>query len=173
MFYAYVYRDPRSNEPFYVGKGCGRRAWVHLRRKDQNHMARKVRKMLVEKIEPSIEVIPALDEDHAFFLESCLIQTIGRLDLDTGPLVNQNDGGKGSARPNAKIRARMSAAHTGIKKGPLSEQARAKLSLASQLETVKLGRKKQAMKMTGRKASEATRMKMAASQKARREMERA
>lgn len=173
MFYAYIYRDPRSNEPFYVGKGTGKRAWIHLRRKDDGYMARKVRKMLAEEIEPIVELIPAIDEDHAFFLEHCLISVIGRQDLQQGPLLNFNDGGKGSPRPSPEVRARMSASHIGIKKGPHSPEAKANISLAQRTSPAVLeGRKRHSAIMTGRKASEATRIKMAASQKARREAER-
>jgi hypothetical protein len=46
-------------------------------------------------IKPSIELIEALDEDHAFFLEECLVSLLGRKDLGTGTLLNLTEGGRG------------------------------------------------------------------------------
>jgi hypothetical protein len=81
--------------PFYVGKGTKKRAWQHLSRTDHHPFVNKLRKMLGEGVQPEIEIIRALDEGHAYFLEKCLIQVIGRQDLKTGPLTNLTDGGDG------------------------------------------------------------------------------
>ena len=94
-FYAYVYRDPITNIPFYVGKGNKKRAYVHLSRTDNNLLPNKLRKMKRMGIIPDIEIIPALDEQHAFFLEECLISVFGRMNIDTGSLLNLTDGGEG------------------------------------------------------------------------------
>jgi hypothetical protein len=96
MFYVYIYRDPsRKNEPIYVGKGTGRRAYKHLTRKDKHPFTHRLQLMKREGVEPHIEIINAIDEDHAFFMEECCIQVLGRKDLRTGSLLNLNDGGKG------------------------------------------------------------------------------
>lgn len=144
-FYAYVLRDPRCTTPFYVGKGTGRRAHLHLEGGGHSSLvARKVNKLRREGVEPSVEIIEALDEDHAFFLESCLIEVLGRRNLKTGPLLNLTNGGEGmsgyvqSAETRAKraskligrycseeTRKKMSASL----KNP-SEQTRAKQSAA-------------------------------------------
>lgn len=152
----------------YVGKGSGARAWAHLRRKDASRFARSLRKLESAGKTPTIEVIPAINEDHAFFLESCLIEVIGRQDLGSGPLLNHNDGGRGSPRPSEEVRARMSASHTGVKKGPHSEEARAKISLSQRTSPKVLEqRARHAALMTGRTASDETRAKMSATRLAR------
>ena len=94
MFYTYIYRD-KDGVPFYVGKGHGARAYAHLTRKDDSHLARKIRKMRSSGFSPEIEIIPAIDESHAFFMEECCIFIIGRRDLGKGPLLNLTDGGDG------------------------------------------------------------------------------
>jgi len=95
-FYCYVYRDPsRNNEPIYVGKGHGRRAQYHLSRKDHHPLTHRIKKMLELGVEPDIEIIEALDEDHAFFLEVVLIDMFGRRDIGKGSLLNLTDGGEG------------------------------------------------------------------------------
>jgi hypothetical protein len=95
-FYAYIYRDPtRQNEPFYVGKGKGSRAKYHLRRSDRHPLVQRIQHIKSLGKSPSIEVIQALDEDHSLFLEVCLIDVLGRKNLDKGPLLNLTDGGEG------------------------------------------------------------------------------
>lgn len=118
MFYTYIYRDPsRQNEPFYVGKGTKDRAFSHLKRKDRHPMTHRVQKMLREGVQPDIEIIPAIDEKHAFFMEECCIQVIGRRDLGKGPLLNLTDGGEGPTGARFKMpsaaKSKISASMTG------------------------------------------------------------
>ena len=35
IFYVYLYLDPENLDPFYVGKGKGKRVWDHLKMKGQ------------------------------------------------------------------------------------------------------------------------------------------
>jgi hypothetical protein len=102
MFYAYVYRDPtRQNEAIYVGKGKGRRAYTHLTRKDRHPLTARLKAM--GDVKPSIEIVQALDEGHAYFLEKCLIDIIGRKDKGTGTLLNLSDGGEGLTGPSQEL----------------------------------------------------------------------
>ncbi len=95
-FYAYIYRDPsRNNESIYAGKGKNGRAWSHLKSKKKHPFIQRLQFMKKNNIEPSIEIIDALDESHAFFMEECLIEIIGRKDLGKGTLLNLTDGGEG------------------------------------------------------------------------------
>lgn len=97
-FYTYIYSDPsRNNEPIYVGKGQNKRAWDHLRIKRKSPFIQRLQFMKKNNIEPQIEIINALDESHAFLMEECLIQIIGRKDLGKGPLLNLTDGGEGAS----------------------------------------------------------------------------
>lgn len=99
QYYTYVYKDPsRINckgfpEEIYVGKGTGRRSRVHLIRTDKHPFVQRLQLMKTNNISPIIEIIDALDEQHAYFMEECLIQCIGRKNLGKGTLLNLTDGG--------------------------------------------------------------------------------
>lgn len=146
-FYAYVYRDPsRDMEPFYVGKGKGVRSHRHFYRKDKHPMTYRLQLMKREGVSPDIEIIQAIDEGHAFFLESCLIEMFGRRDLKTGTLLNLTDGGEGECGrvQSDEKRAKLSAAGKNIsvetrarrsasakRRAPMSPETRAKISAAA------------------------------------------
>jgi len=112
QFYVYVYLDPRkpgnfkygdyefNYEPFYVGKGKGRRYNIHLlecfKKQDKNYQkVNKITKILKEtnKNPVIIKFEENLLEQNALNLEIKMIKTIGRIDLKTGPLTNLTDGG--------------------------------------------------------------------------------
>ena len=96
QYYTYVYKDPLKNmEPFYVGKGNGKRLYRHLSRKDKHPLTQRLQKMLREGNKPDIEIINVTCENTAFRLEMFLINQYGRKDLGTGPLLNLTDGGEG------------------------------------------------------------------------------
>lgn len=117
IFYTYIYRDPsRNNEPIYVGKGTGRRARVHLGRKDKSPFTSRLIHMRRANVTPYIEIIVAMDEDHAKFMEICCISVIGRKDLGKGPLLNLTDGGEGTSGGirSAEYRAKISKSLTGV-----------------------------------------------------------
>ena len=67
---------------------------------------------------PDIEIIDAIDEDHAHFMEECCIQVIGRKDLKLGPLLNQTNGGEGTSNPSEETRIKIGAANKGIVRTP-------------------------------------------------------
>lgn len=118
-FYIYIYRDPsRDNEPIYVGKGRGKRAWRHLNRKGRHPFIQRLQFMFKLGIKPDIEIIYALDEGHAFFMEECCISVIGRKDLGKGPLLNLTNGGEGVSNPSDVTREKIGAANRGIKRTP-------------------------------------------------------
>lgn len=140
-FYAYIYRNPsREMEPFYVGKGKGRRSHSHLVRKDHHPMTYRLAAMKKNGVDPIIEIVQAIDEDHAFFLESCLIEVIGRRNLKTGTLLNLTDGGEGPSGwvPSPEAKAKMSTAKrgngagkgNGLKQGARSHEACLRMSIA-------------------------------------------
>lgn len=172
IFYAYIYRDPRNGEAFYVGKGKGSRAQSHLSRQDASHMTRRVQKMLREGVRPSIEIIPALDEQHAFFLEECLIGVIGRADLGRGPLLNLTNGGQGMSGnvPSPEALAKRSASLMGRPKNPMSvermRQTKRECGMTPrQIEANKQPR--EGFTMAGRKHSEEAKAKMSTAKKGR------
>lgn len=102
--YTYVYRDPsRSNEPIYVGKGTGNRAYRHLKSTHNKHFAARLAKMKREGVEPIIEFLcKDVDDELAQLCEVEAIDLYGRLDLCKGPLLNHTDGGNGCSSEDAK-----------------------------------------------------------------------
>jgi len=112
-FYVYVYLDPRKPgkykygeyefeyEPFYVGKGCGKRWRYHLNeaknRNENNYKLNKIRKIINDcGIEPIIiKYKENLDENVSLNLEVDMVDKIGRIiNNNEGPLVNITDGGE-------------------------------------------------------------------------------
>ena len=109
--YVYVYLDPRKpgnfsfeeyaflQEPFYVGKGYGNRAYEHLNEKRVYNpfKHRKIKKIQKEGLEPVIVFVEKnVSDEEAINLEKKLINLIGRSDKKKGPLTNLTDGGDGT-----------------------------------------------------------------------------
>lgn len=122
-FYVYIYFDPRINgvfkydtlsfeyEPFYIGKGKGKRLYVHLNQDKYNlHKLNKIKGIKRDLgTNPIIEIFENnLTEEEAFEKEKLLIKIIGRKDQTLGPLVNYTDGGDGASNPNAETRKKIS-----------------------------------------------------------------
>jgi len=152
IFYVYIYLDPRKNggfkygnyrfeyEPFYVGKGHGRRDRDHLAEAYYNQDVKKGKRdrkcSIIRKIkrvlgkEPLIERIAEnLSEDSSFELEKNTIESIGRADLKKGPLVNLTDGGEGLSGYIATAEHRKKNSES-LKGRIISEETRKKMSAA-------------------------------------------
>ncbi len=114
-YYVYAYLDPRREEyttedghrldhqPFYIGKGKGRRAWCHL---DPNHRTNnslkkgKIQRIVDAGFVPKIVFLESnMDEEAAMVLEKEWIERIGTKwcipELKRGPLCNMTSGGDG------------------------------------------------------------------------------
>lgn len=63
-FYTYLYIDPVRNEPIYVGKGKGARAFIHLRRKDNHPFTRMLQSMARQDVKPVISFLKATAEKN-------------------------------------------------------------------------------------------------------------
>ena len=111
-FYVYLFRDPVTDEPVYVGKGQGNRAishtWTKARTNDRLGKLIAARSSEGHSVEP--EVIAKSSEQNALLVEQALIRFFGRADLGQGPLFNNTDGGDGVSNPSKEIRELQSAA---------------------------------------------------------------
>lgn len=92
MYYVYCYLDPRTNQPFYIGKGKGPRKYSHLYEKlDTTCNKRKVLKIkeiLESNNFPIIEEIASFEKEiDAYNFEIKLIKQYGRIDLDKGGIL--------------------------------------------------------------------------------------
>jgi hypothetical protein len=78
-YYVYVYSDPDTRQPFYVGKGRGGRVRAHL----DFEVPEKEKQEVIDRLhkqgrEPIIEIMQwGLSEEAAFAAEAALIQLIG------------------------------------------------------------------------------------------------
>lgn len=117
IFYVYIYLNPLKPgkyvytddsdkqykfdyEPFYVGKGKGRRAKYHLTKSNLEKDVNKLKTNIIKKIfkenkKPIIKVVKNLYEQHSLDLEMKMVKLIGRRDLKEGTLANMTDGGDG------------------------------------------------------------------------------
>jgi hypothetical protein len=129
-FYTYIFRDPLRNlEPFYVGKGKEGRV---LQKK--NSQVERRRKLISDAgLIENIEIINAINEEHAHFLEECLISIFGTRPVVTGvkrgSLWNFTKGGEGTAGMNPWNKG-IKTGPTG-KKRPHTEETKLKISIAN------------------------------------------
>ena len=78
-YYVYVYIDPRNNEEFYYGKGCGHRKLAHLVADGDNAKQRRIGEIRKEGEKPQIKVIATdLTEEQALLIESTLLWKLGK-----------------------------------------------------------------------------------------------
>jgi len=123
--YVYVYLDPRKSgkfiyeeyefdhEPFYIGKGSGKRCYNHITRMLEkrynpikgNKISRIQKECLKDPI--IIKFKDGLSHKDAYLLEEDMIKTIGRIDKNTGPLTNLTDGGDGVSNVSDKTKQKL------------------------------------------------------------------
>lgn len=108
-YYVYAYLDPGKigrfeygefsfgYEPFYIGKGKGKRCHNGLNDKKNKIKKSKIEKIYLSGQEPLIVKIKSgLNENEAFEIEVLLVEKIGRIVLKNGPLANITEGGSGT-----------------------------------------------------------------------------
>ena len=108
-FYNYLYLDPTKPmeykikgldiilkyEPFYAGKGTGKRIWQHKYSPSGRFMKSKMMSLKEKGIEPIIiKILKDLTNFESCENEKYLIKAIGRRDKGLGPLCNLRDGGE-------------------------------------------------------------------------------
>lgn len=93
-FYVYVIIDPTTEEPIYIGKGCGDRMRVHLapsNLKRSPRVYRRLRELLSEGHQPIFrKVLEDLTELESLAYEQFLILALGQVGAtrNPGPLFN-------------------------------------------------------------------------------------
>lgn len=93
-YYVYIYYNPLTNVPFYVGKGKGNRMYYHLTETAENTDNKKkfnyINQLRKQGIEPLVKVFKdGMSEIDAYSLEEELILKFGRKDFENyGTLTN-------------------------------------------------------------------------------------
>lgn len=133
-YYVYALIDPRTNQPFYIGKGKGNRMYHHL--KDYTTGVRKLN-VINEIREAGLEPIPTklidcLDEDTAYQKETELIKLYGRKGIDKEGILSNNLLEVYPPVMTDELKTRISEARTGIR---FTEDHKQKLSSAKKGKT--------------------------------------
>lgn len=76
-YYVYVYSDPDTKQPFYVGKGKGDRVFNHLKDQSESDKVQKIKEIKDRGKEPIIEILAhGLDEETSYKVEAAAIDLI-------------------------------------------------------------------------------------------------
>lgn len=77
-YYVYLYIDPLTDEPFYVGKGQGERAVAHLTDTSETRKVERIKKIRAAGLEPQIDILAhELSEESALQIEAAIIDVVG------------------------------------------------------------------------------------------------
>lgn len=77
-YYVYIYSDPDTKVPFYIGKGKGNRCFDHLFQENDSDKVAKIQDILKNGKEPIIEIlVHGVDEETALKVEAAAIDLIG------------------------------------------------------------------------------------------------
>lgn len=77
-YYVYIYSDPDTHKPFYVGKGKGNRVFDHLFLEDESKKVAYIKHLIENGKQPIIEIlVHGVNEDTAFKVEAVAIDLIG------------------------------------------------------------------------------------------------
>lgn len=95
MYYIYMYLDPETDLPFYIGKGTQDRAYIHLqlcnqpKAKANKRFYNKLKSLKSKGLEPNIVFIGQniIEEQSAYDLEKEAIQQYGRKGYDEGGIL--------------------------------------------------------------------------------------
>jgi|SRR5579859_3707581 len=126
QYYCYIFRDPKTEIPRYVGKGVNDRVWTHIDYPSNTRTDRMLVKRHREGYSCVPEIIYCKNEEQAFSLEMWFIWKYGREDQGRGTLFNLTDGGEGLTGISEETRQKMSIAKTRYLTGRKHDEARRK-----------------------------------------------
>ena len=77
--YVYLYVDPRTEEPFYVGKGAGNRVLAHSNDGRESKKTRLIAEIHEQGLSPRLDILAhgLRDEETAFRIEAAAIDLLG------------------------------------------------------------------------------------------------
>jgi len=131
-YYVYQLLDPNSNQPFYIGKGSGNRAWTHNEFKDRNknpYKDRYIKKLHRQGKKPIVDIVKYFnDETEAYMYEEQLTESIG-LDKLTNIALGARPPSKKGWKPSKETIAKRSRGLKGIQR---TEEWCQNLSLSKQ-----------------------------------------
>ena len=89
-YYVYLYVDPSTSRPFYVGKGQGSRVLAHLSATGESRKVQVLEKLRREGKQPRINILAhgLRDEETALRIEAAVIDLLGLdelANLEGGP----------------------------------------------------------------------------------------
>lgn len=133
-YYVYAISDPVNRIPFYIGKGCGNRAYTHLKMTEGNIQKNKLISIIYSLgLIPKINFIAEnLDEKTAYEIEYSIIKNCKNYGIH---LTNKIGLIKPPCRKGCKIseetKQKISSSLKNRKKLPLSEETKQKISIAN------------------------------------------
>lgn len=77
--YVYLYIDPRTEQPFYVGKGQGNRMFAHLDAEGKSRKVQILSELRAANLQPRLDVLAhgLKDADTALRIEAAVIDLLG------------------------------------------------------------------------------------------------
>ena len=86
-YYVYIYSDPDTHKPFYVGKGKGNREFDHLTDTSDSEKVKYLNRLKDDGKEPIIELlVHGVDSETAEKVEAAVIDLIGKENLTNAQL---------------------------------------------------------------------------------------
>lgn len=101
QYYVYSLIDPRTMQPFYIGKGCGNRLYQHRTHavndshpEHYNQQCVRIREIIADGLDVVVvKTFISTDESAVLNEEERLISSLGRVVNGTGILLNVSPGG--------------------------------------------------------------------------------